>query len=149
VYVAQFNISRERESLDHPLMQDFVERLAPVNAIADAWDGFVWRLKDDSGNATAIRTYEDPAVIFNLSVWKTVEQLKEYVYRSGHADVLRKRLKWFGTWDRPSYVLWWVAEDELPSLEEAKHRLAHLQDNGPSAYAFSFTDVHEPAAGHV
>jgi hypothetical protein len=142
MYVAQFNISKEREPLDHPVMKDFVEHLAPVNALADEWAGFVWRLCDDSGNATAIRIYEDKTIIFNLSVWASIETLKEFVYRSGHADVLRKRRTWFEPMREQSYVLWWVAEAERPSVAKAKHRLRHLQENGCSAYGFTFDQVH-------
>jgi hypothetical protein len=139
--VAQFNISKERHPLDHPAMRDFVERLAPINALADEWDGFVWRLHDASGNATAIRAFDDPSVIFNLSVWESLETLRRFTYQSDHAEMLRGRHRWFVPTGGPSYVLWWVEEDALPSLVEAKERLRYLQEHGPSAYAFTFTSI--------
>ena len=37
--------------------------LDPVNAIADAAPGFVWRLQDDAGNATHLPVDDDPLVI--------------------------------------------------------------------------------------
>jgi hypothetical protein len=148
MFVAQFNISKERQPIDHPSMQDFVEALAPVNEMADNAEGFVWRLHDDSGNATAIRTFDDPSIIFNLSVWKTVESLKAFAYRSGHAEVLKRRREWFETIPEASYALWWVEEDERPSLAEAKTRLRHLREHGASQYAFTFDRVAEMGRSH-
>lgn len=136
--LAQFNISRERKPLDHPDMRDFVDRLDDVNAEADQWEGFIWRLHDDSGNATAIRAFEDKTIIFNLSVWRSVPELKRFVYRSGHLDMLKRRLEWFHRIVVPSYVLWWVDDDHRPSVEEAQQRLAHLREHGASDHAFTF-----------
>ncbi|TCO59557.1 DUF3291 domain-containing protein [Actinocrispum wychmicini] len=141
MHVAQFNISRERNPLDHPDMADFVRRLDVVNAAADGWAGFVWRLHDESGNATAIRAFEDKTIIFNLSVWRSVPELKEFVYRSSHYDVLKRRLEWFHRIVEPSYVLWLVDDDHRPSVDEAKQRLAHLREHGPSDHAFTFDSV--------
>jgi hypothetical protein len=36
------------------------------------------------------------------------------------------------------YVLWWVPEGHIPSLEEARERLEHYRTNGASAHAFWF-----------
>ncbi|HAI99705.1 MAG TPA: DUF3291 domain-containing protein, partial [Dehalococcoidia bacterium] len=36
----------------------------------------------------------------------------------------------------PAYVVWWVSDDHVPTWEEAWERLEHLNDNGPSPYAF-------------
>jgi hypothetical protein len=141
MHIAQFNISKERYPLTHAEMRDFVEQLAIVNAMADGWDGFVWRLHDESGNATGIRTFEDPRIIFNLSVWESIETLRCFTFRSGHAEMLRKRRRWFLPLDLPSYVLWWVEEGSLPSLEEAKSRLRYLQERGPSKRGFTFASV--------
>ena len=148
MFVAQFNISKERYPLDHPIMNDFMDRLDPVNAVADDWDGFVWRLHDDSGNATAIRAFDDdPTIIFNLSVWRSVEQLKVFVYQSAHAHVLRRRREWFEVIPERSYVLWWVEEAHVPTLDEAKDRLWHLQKHGPSPYAFTFDRIPAVSSG--
>jgi hypothetical protein len=147
MHVSQFNISKERYPLDHPEMRDFVESLATINALADEADGFVWRLKDESGNATAIRTYDDPSIIFNLSVWASVASLRSFAYRSDHSSMLRERRRWFVPMEVPSYVLWWVDADVRPSLDEAKNRLRFLQEHGASPYAFTFSSV--PATASV
>jgi hypothetical protein len=46
-HVAQLNIAAMRESMDSPVMVDFVANLDRINAIADSAPGFVWRLKGD------------------------------------------------------------------------------------------------------
>jgi hypothetical protein len=98
--LAQVNIARLRAPLDAPALADFVAALGPVNAAADAAPGFVWRLKTEDGNATAVRAFEWDAagsagVIVNMSVWETVEALADFVYSDTHRPVLRRRREWF------------------------------------------------------
>ena len=54
-HVAQVNIGRILEELDHPVMAGFVNRLDEINALADRSPGFVWRLIVNEGNATYLR----------------------------------------------------------------------------------------------
>ena len=42
------NVALPREPLDSPALAEFVANLEPVNALADAAPGFVWRLEDES-----------------------------------------------------------------------------------------------------
>ena len=65
--------------------------LAPVNALADAAPGFVWRLQTEEGDATAVRIGADPLVIVNLSVWASLEALWAFVYGSAHVGVMQRR----------------------------------------------------------
>ncbi|HEY2770657.1 MAG TPA: DUF3291 domain-containing protein [Solirubrobacteraceae bacterium] len=44
-HLAQVNIALPREPLDSELLRDFVAQLDPINAVADASAGFVWRLQ--------------------------------------------------------------------------------------------------------
>ena len=53
VHLADFNIARLRAPIDDPMIDDFRNNLEPVNRLADESPGFVWRLQDDSGDATA------------------------------------------------------------------------------------------------
>jgi hypothetical protein len=118
-HLSEFNIARMKASLDDPLMAEFVRLLADVNAAADSSPGFVWRLQTDEGDATGIRAYDDPLML-NLSVWETVESLKEYTYRSLHATPFRKRKEWFEPFDGPSLVLWWIPKGKIPTVEEGR-----------------------------
>jgi GNAT superfamily N-acetyltransferase len=139
--LAQVNIARLLAPLDDPLLAGFVARLDDVNALADHAPGFVWRLQTDGGNATALRPYDDDRILFNLSVWQTPERLREFVYRSAHAEVMRQRKSWFVRFEGPYYALWWVPAGHIPSVDEAKGRLEHLRARGESAYAFSFAKL--------
>src|SRR5437016_1145387 len=98
-HLAQVNIARMVAPMDSPTMADFTSQLPVVNASADGSPGFVWRLAGPEGDATALRVYEDPLILFNLSVWDSVGALKAFTYNSGHLSVFRDRVKWF---ERPS-----------------------------------------------
>src|SRR5437899_10140145 len=95
LHIAQVNIGRMKAALEDPVMAGFVARLDEINALADRSPGFVWRLQTPAGNATYLRPYDDDRILFNMSVWETVEALKQYVYRSVHAELLRQRQQWF------------------------------------------------------
>jgi hypothetical protein len=90
LHLAQVNIARLAAPLDSPQLADFVANLEPVNAIADAVRAS-WRLQTETGDATALRIFDDDWIIVNMSVWDSLEALRDYVYRSAHADVLRRR----------------------------------------------------------
>jgi len=139
MHIAQFNISKQLAPLDAPLMRDFVASLDRINRLADSSDGFVWRLHDESGNATAIRAFEDRSIIFNLSVWRSIDALWRFVYHTQHAHVLERRREWFAEMSVYNYVLWAIPEGHRPTVEEAKARLRHLQEFGETEYAFTFT----------
>ena len=145
-HIAQVNIARMKAPLDSPVMASFVARLAEINALADRSPGFVWRLQTDEGDATYLRPYDDDRILFNLSVWEDVDALKQYVYRTAHAELLRDRRSWFEHFDGAYVALWWVDAGHIPSIEEAKERLAHLEANGPTDFAFTFKTVGAPAS---
>ena len=144
VHIAEVNIARMKASLDDPVMAGFVARLDEINALADRAPGFVWRLQDISGNSTYLRPYEDDRILFNLSVWETVEALREYVYKSAHAELFRDRRQWFEQFDGMQLAMWWVPPGHIPGIDEAKKRLAHLEEHGPSQYAFTFKKIFAP-----
>jgi hypothetical protein len=144
MHIAQVNIGRMKAPLDSSVMAGFVTRLEEINALADGSAGFVWRLQTPEGNATYLRPYEDDRIIFNMSVWESVDALKQYVYRTAHAELLRDRRSWFEQFDGVFAALWWVPVGHIPSIEEAKSRLAHLEQHGPSPVAFTFKAIHAP-----
>ena len=100
-HLAQVNVALPLEPLDSPRLAAFVEALAPVNAVADASPGFVWRLQTDAGDATAIRAFGDDRLIVNMSVWESVEALRAFAYGDAHAAVLRRRRDWFARLGEP------------------------------------------------
>jgi enoyl-CoA hydratase/carnithine racemase len=55
---------------------DEVGGLEPINALADGSPGFVWRLQDESGDATSIRPFGDESILVNMSVWESLDVLR-------------------------------------------------------------------------
>jgi hypothetical protein len=138
-YLAQLNIARMlSETINDPLMADFVAQLDTINNLAENSKGFVWRLKDDAGNATNIHPFDDDRVVVNMSVWESIEDLMEYAYKSAHALVMKDRSKWFEKFGKPSMVLWYIEEGHIPTVQEARERLEFFQENGASEFAFDF-----------
>ena len=137
--LAQLNIALPREPLDAPLLAEFVAALDPVNASADAAEGFVWRLQTEDGDATAVRGFGDDRLIVNMSVWESLEALRTFVYSSRrHLDVMRRRREWFERMGEMHLVLWWVPAGHRPTVAEAEERLTLLRALGPSPDAFTF-----------
>ena len=141
-HLAQVNIARMKAPLDGPEMAGFVARLDEINALADRAEGFVWRLQTPEGNATYLRPYDDERILVNLSVWESIEALKNYAYRTAHAELLRDRRQWFEHFDGAYMAMWWVPAGHIPGVDEAKERLEHLRAHGPSERAFTFKSVH-------
>src|SRR5215471_4997045 len=135
--LAQLNIALMKESLDSPRMADFVANLDRINALAESSPGFVWRLQTEGGNATALRPLGEETLV-NVSVWKDVESLNRYVYRSPHVEVMRRRKEWFEQVRAAYVVLWWVPRGHRPNVSEAIGRLKLLRAKGPTKDAFTF-----------
>ena len=136
-HLAQLNIAMLREPLESPGMADFVANLERINALAEATPGYLWRLQDEAGDATAIRPF-GAEVLVNLSLWRDMQSLSDYVYKSAHAEMLKRRREWFDKAEQAPMVLWWVPAGHRPGVEEAAERLAHLREHGPSAHVFGF-----------
>lgn len=137
-HLAQINLAQAKDQMDSEVMKGFVERLDEINALAEASPGFIWRLQDESGNASEIQVFDDPLLLINMSVWQDIDSLKHYVYRSAHVDLLRDRDAWFDKTVQAHQALWWVPQGHIPSEREGVERLQQLQQQGPSAAAFTF-----------
>lgn len=143
--LAQMNIARFRASMDDPSMVGFVEMLDPINHHAEAADGFVWRLTDEgSNNATSITFYDDPLMLVNMSVWRDMESLRDYVYRTGHNEMVKRRHEWADAMESTYLVLWWIDADHRPTIAEGDERLRMLEANGPTPEAFTFGRAFPP-----
>jgi hypothetical protein len=140
-HLAQLNVGRLRHSTDDPRMADFMNNLDRINTLAERSDGFVWRLKDDSNNATNFRPFADPNMAINLTVWESVEALERYVWQTVHKRFYGRRQEWFEKLDGPHFVMWWVPAGHTPTVVEAKERLEFLAAHGPSEYAFGWESV--------
>jgi Domain of unknown function (DUF3291) len=141
--LAQLNVARLKAPLDSPVMAEFVARLEAINRLADAAPGFIWRLQSDEGDATALRPMGEDMLV-NMSVWADAEALADFVYRTAHSAVMRRRRDWFERLGEAYLVLWWVPAGHRPSIEEAIARLELLRGRGPSPEAFNFRALYGP-----
>ncbi len=136
--LAQVNVAQAKAEMDTDTMSDFVSRLDEINKIADESSGFIWRLQTNAGNSTSIRVFDDPLLLVNMSVWDSVEALQTFVYKSLHVELIRDREAWFNKLGTAYQALWWIPYDHIPTTQEAKEKLEHLRQYGPSQEAFTF-----------
>ncbi len=139
--LAQINIATAKYPLDGPELKDFIDNLDRINGIAEQSEGFVWRLKDDTNNATSIQAFENPNTIVNMSVWQSVDALKQFMFMTDHLSFMKRKGEWFEKSSRPNYVLWYVEDDHIPTLEEALDKLQLIEQQGPSEAAFDFKKI--------
>ncbi|NDZ66686.1 DUF3291 domain-containing protein [Streptomyces cyaneofuscatus] len=145
--LAQVNIAWLRFPLDSPELKDFVDGLDPVNAVADQAEGFVWRLRSESGNATDVPVFGDAWLIVNMSVWRDAEALTAFMYAGQHRELLRRRREWFEQVREAMTALWWVPSGERPTVADAEERLLHLREQGPTERAFTLRTRFPAPAG--
>ncbi len=138
--LAQLNIATMKESKESPLMADFVANLERIYAIAESSPGFVWRLKDEEGEAAGMRLFGE-GILINMSVWENIEALRDFVFKSAHLEVLRRRWEWFEKMTEAYVVLWWVPAGQPPTVWEAAEKLLHLRQCGPTNHAFTFRET--------
>ncbi len=132
-----------KEPLESPGMADFVANLDRINALAEQSPGFVWRLQTDDGDATALRPLGENTLV-NMSVWQDVASLSNYVHKSAHAEIMRRRREWFERMSQAYLVLWWVPKGHRPAISEAVGKLELLRKSGPTQEAFTFRQAFLP-----
>jgi heme-degrading monooxygenase HmoA len=135
--LAQLNIAHLKAPIDSPVLVDFIANLERINRLADTADGFRWRLQTDEGNAAALRPFGDD-VLINMSVWRDLDALRNYVQLPAHSEMMKRRREWFTQAPEAYAVLWWVPSGHRPSVAEAHDRLQQLRQHGPSSAAFTF-----------
>lgn len=137
-HLAQANIGIAKYGYDDPEFADFVDNLDRINALADIAPGFVWRYVQEDEHEAGRDVFGDENVLFNMSMWESRDALMDYVYKTDHVDILRRRAEWFLSLDRPIMVLWWQPAGTKPTVTEARQRLDLLAERGPSQDGFTF-----------
>ena len=140
-HLAQLNIGRFRYPTDDPRMADFMNNLDLVNALAERSEGFVWRLKDDSGNATNFRPFPDPQMAVNLSVWESIEALNVSFIKPCISASTGGARNGSTRWKDRISSCGGLPAGHLPTLDEAKERLEYLAAHGPIDHAFGWESV--------
>lgn len=141
--LAQLNIAAMKAPLESPLLAEFAANLDRINQLAEQSPGYIWRLETEEGNATALRPFGDDMLV-NLSLWRDIDSLFDYVYLSAHKEIMARRKQWFNAMGSAYSVLWWVNAEQRPSVEQAREKLQHLQQHGPTAQAFTFKQRFDP-----
>ena len=132
-YLVHANIALARAPLDDPLMADFITLADEIDALASRTPGFIAQpIPPDSG---MVYTGE---WLLNLSLWKTVEKLRNFVYEGRHKIAMDRRTDWFIQYAKPNYVLFWTPTDQIPTEVEVQSRIEHLREHGPTPFAFTF-----------
>ena len=148
--LAQLNIGRVLAPLDSDQLSGFVAALEPINALADAAPGFIWRFVEadadgaPSNDATAARFFGEADLLLNMSVWRDLATLQEFVFRGPHVEVMRQRRSWFVQMTEIYTALWWVPLGVRPTIADAEERLLHLREHGPTEFAFTFREPFPP-----
>lgn len=137
--LAEINVAHMKGvNIDDPIMKEFVDNLDNVNELAERIKGFVWRLKDEDNDATSFNPYNNEQIIINVSVWDSVEDLGNYVFKTFHSDFLKRRKEWFHTYGKVHTAMWWIPAGQFPTVKEAVKKLDDLQKNGASQEVFNF-----------
>lgn len=143
-----------------PEVQEFDDLTPPTFEEAEGSPGFVARAKEDPGQShlsnferdwgewgrftvprfyTGGRTTATDSRASTLSLWADLESVHAFAYGGGiHRTALRRRHEWFLKPEWPSYAMWWVADDAIPTWADACLRLERLHDDGATPFAFTF-----------
>lgn len=84
----------------------------------------------------------------NMSVWRDLDALRNFVYSTDHVAIMKRRREWFIHAAEAYAVLWWVPSGHRPSLMEAADRLQELRRHGPSSSAFTFGNIFDAVHKH-
>lgn len=141
MHLAELNIGRLTAPTDDPRVADFMDNLDRINGLAKRMPGFVWMMEGSGepgrGN-TDVALDGDPLFVSNLSVWETPQALETFVWGTVHKQFYDRKAEWFEILGGMHFVMWWVPDGHRPTLEEARAKLAHLQQHGDSDDAFGW-----------
>lgn len=142
MHLAELNIARLLAPTDDPKVAEFMANLDRINGLGKRMPGFVWIMEgsDGAGN-TETKLDGDPQFVSNLTVWEDFESLSTFVHQTLHAKFMARKAEWFHVAEKPQFVMWWIEEGHIPTLEEGLERLAYLQSNGNSDHAFGWSWV--------
>jgi hypothetical protein len=152
--VAQVNIARMRGGANSPVMAGLVTRILEMNALADSSPGFVWRLPGSEATAESLRVFdgyflpfEPERLFYNLSVWNTVDDLRRYVFRTAHMQMLQGKRDWIDRFDHAHLAMWWIPAGTLPTIAASSLRLRAISERGPTSFSFDFSTQFPPPDG--
>lgn len=138
--LAQVNVAKVLAPMDDPVMNGFVDNLDSIYHISDVHEGFVCRINNEDYPTELRDVFPDESFINNISVWKDLNTLFDFTYKSGHVEILKKKKEWFSKIQMQYMGCWYVPEGYVPIHQEGKQRLNYFNKHGCRPYAFSFKD---------
>jgi hypothetical protein len=147
------------EPYGHEVVRGFEDREGAVFEEAEQSPGFIARAKELEGQQdlsnferdwgawgkfytprfyTGGRTSGTDSRASTLSLWIDIQSVYRFTYHGLHLEALQHRHEWFLKPQWPTFALWWVGDNYIPTWSEACMRLEHLHDHGPTAFSFSF-----------
>ncbi|MEX3011460.1 DUF3291 domain-containing protein [Hoeflea sp. TYP-13] len=139
--IAQMNWGRMKYAPDNPRMAEFMDSLPSVYGKAEAHPGFIWRMPDDEAARQLAALGYDDRFSATVSVWRSVEDLREYTFGPDHGSYYDRRAEWFEEIDEPQLVIWDVEDTARPSFKEAFDRLKLLKADGNSSGSYSWSFI--------
>ncbi len=140
--LAQANIATFRWPTDDSRMRGFTERIQPVNQLAEQTDGFVWRYIESYTPRDIGEPWNNPLLFFNMSVWRDVDSLKDFLRSSEHVEMMRNKTDWIVPAAIPSLALWWIDGTTRPTIDDAIQAFTWLAKLGDTHAAFSINSVY-------
>ena len=132
----------------HSRSKGFIDRIPATLDEADRSEGFIDRSHLDPD--TGLHSWGElvcpqfpsnelhPNVARTLSLWQSLESVFAFSYAGLHREAMTLRDQWFRKREFPNHVIWWVADDHVPTFIESTARLERLHANGPNPDAFNF-----------
>jgi len=150
-HLAQANIAWMHGALHDPVMSGLANRVDEINRLAEESQGFVWRLPGSEATPDDLQPFERDfpgfhrdRFFYNMSVWESVEDLRNYTFYSAHSELLNERHQWVDSIVGASVALWWIPSGYRPSIAESAERLRSVRDSGPTPYAFTIRKTFPP-----
>jgi hypothetical protein len=153
-HLAQVNVAWMHGAIDEPAMSGLAGRIEELNTLAEQSEGFVWRIPTSDVTFEALEPFNADfpgfrrdRLFYNMSVWKSLEDLRAYTFGSLHAEMLNDRRQWVERVEGAAVALWWIPIGTRPTIEESAERLRSVRNLGATAYAFTMRKPFPPSCG--
>lgn len=146
-HLAQLNLAQSKfSSPNAPGMRSFRDNIQKVHQVAFQAEGFIWMWDESEYPIADDDPFQDPTLLVNMSVWRDIETLKHFTYKTFHVEIFKRKKEWFKHFGKAYQVMWWIKEGHLPTLKEAKAKLDQLETHGPTIEAFTFSHPFHPSS---
>lgn len=146
-HLAELNLGILKYDWDDPRVADFVNGLDLVNGVAIRSPGFVWMLPEEQMHfeqtSEAGTMGANPRMASTLSVWESIESLEHFVWNTVHKQFYDRKAEWYPEGVQLRFAMWWLPVGHQPTMAEAMGRFRHLEQQGPSDYAFGWDHIKE------